>query len=54
MQDSTNKKILYVFFADCNIFSTAKLMSSLGYSDKQKLHLCFESEYTRIVINTVF
>lgn len=40
-----------MFFADCNIFTTAELMSSLGYGDKQKLHLCFGSEYTQMDCN---
>lgn len=51
MYDNANKKLLKLFFADCNIFCTAELMSSLGYGDKQKLHVCFGSEFTQMGCN---
>lgn len=40
------QSLVYIFFVDYNIFAAAQLVSSLGYVDAQKLHLCFRSEYT--------
>lgn len=45
------QSLVYIFFVDYNIFAAAQLVSSLGYVDAQKLHLCFRSEYTWIIIN---